>query len=463
MFPSHSLRLQSLQPQDLLDCLAPYRQAKRWLIAYSGGVDSHVLLHLMTQLYQLPGCSERELPRLEAIHINHQLQEGAQQWAKHCEQQAGLLGVPILVRCVDVVCLARESIEDKARQARYQCIESLVQADDVVLMGHHLDDQVETLFLRLLRGSGSRGMAAMPHSRRLGYACLFRPFLDIDRSTIEHYAGQHNLSWVEDPSNQQCDYDRNFLRLQILPLLAKRWPGYQKTLARTALHNEESSILNTELAELDFHSLGISSQSESIALPLLAQLSVARKKNLLRHWLFSRGLPLPTAAQLQTVLDQVIGAKPDADPLVRWSMTSNQAEECSAVEVRRFRDELYVMTRLPDLDGRAIYPWDPSQVLEIKGAGSLLAKPVLGAGLRACQHLSIQFRQGGERCQPSGRAGSQTLKKLFQEYAVPTWLRDRVPIIYVEGVLAAVGDLWICDGFTAVGEESGLELTWRKP
>ena len=463
MFPSHIARLISLQPEQLLACLAPFRHVHRYVVAYSGGVDSHVLLHLMAQMAKLEQGGD-PLPKIEAIHINHQLQPDSDQWAEHCLQQAAMLGIALTVYCVDVDGNKRESVEERARKARYRCFEQQLQARDLLLMAHHLDDQVETVFLRLLRGAGSRGMAAIPHYRQVGCAELFRPLLDIPRSAIEHYAKQQGLQWVDDPSNKNSDIDRNFLRLQLLPLLHQRWPQYRQTIARSALFSEESDRLNTELAELDFHSLGLSPISKSLPLPALDMLSVTRKKNLLRYWLASRALPLPSAAQLQVVLDEVVGAKQDADPVVQWAADKgDDTVQCSVVQIRRFRDELYAIERLPDFDGSAVYTWDVDRPLAIVGAGQLLATSQRGAGLNARENITVRFRTGKERCRPSTRAKSQTLKKLLQEYDVPTWLRDRVPLLYVGDTLAAVGDLWICDGFTASGDQFGLVLRWDRP
>jgi tRNA(Ile)-lysidine synthase len=428
--------------------LAPFSNAPRWLVAYSGGVDSHVLLHLLTKI---PAH-----PPIVALHINHQLQHQSSQWAGHCQQQAGTLGIPLSVVCVDVECQARESLEEKARQARYQVFESLLEPGDVLLLGHHRDDQVETLLMRLLRGSGSRGVAAMPYSRNLGHGQLLRPLLDVSRSTIAAYAIANHLQWIEDPSNQNSDFDRNFLRLEVLPKLAQRWPEYRQTLSRAAALSEESAQLNAELAELDFHALCLSPDALSIPLATLAELSVARQKNLLRYWLEWRGLPLPSAAQLQQLLDTVVNARPDAEPLLEWPGT----------QIRRFKGDLYAMRPLPKFDSAAIYAWDLSRPLMIDGAGILEAKTVLGSGLHLAAldqaKITVRFRRGGERCQPAGRSGgSQTLKKLLQEYEVPTWLRDRLPLVYCDDQLVMVANLWVCEGYQATSGQSGVQLLWK--
>ncbi|MEE8057442.1 MAG: tRNA lysidine(34) synthetase TilS [Pseudomonadales bacterium] len=437
-----------LLSDDLYKRLFLHLTARRWLVAYSGGVDSHVLLHLLVH------CPQH--PLIEVVHINHQLQAESGRWAEHCQQQVDLLGIPLHSVAVDIKCGARESLEDKARQARYQVFESLLEPNDVLMLGHHLDDQVETLMLRLLRGSGSRGASAMPHTRPIGHGTLLRPLLDIPRSAIEYYAACKKLQWVEDASNQNSHFDRNFLRLELLPKMAERWPEYRQTLSRAAALNEESANLNAELAELDFHGLSLSPEDPSISLSALKELSVARQKNLLRYWLQTRGHPLPSAAQIQAVLDELVDARQDAEPLIEWS----------GVQIRRFKGELYAMEPLAEFNRAAIYPWDLSGSLALNGAGQLSFKSVTGAGINVSlldsANVTVRFRQGGERCQPAGRSGSQTLKKLFQEYEVETWLRDRVPLLFCGDTLVAVGDYWVCEGFEVSSPEKGAEVVWEK-
>ncbi|WP_101756620.1 tRNA lysidine(34) synthetase TilS [Oceanicoccus sp. KOV_DT_Chl] len=341
----------ALTTETLTATLVPYLDAPRWLVAYSGGVDSHVLLQLLTHV--------PNHPVIEAVHINHQLQADANHWAGHCQQQADQLNIPLHTVAIDIDSQPKGSLEEQARDARYQVFESLLQPGDVLMMGHHLDDQVETLLLRLLRGSGVRGGSAMPQGRVLGNGLLLRPLLTIPRSVIESYANAHQLQWIEDPSNQLSDFDRNFLRLQLLPIIAERWPEYRQTLSRTAALNEEAALLNTELAQLDLVGLGLGEKggldsgavgADSV-LPLagLHALSDSRKKNLLRYWLQVGGFALPSAAQLQAVITDVINAQPDAEPVVAWG---------NEVQVRRFNHCLYAMPPLAAIDKTLVADWD---------------------------------------------------------------------------------------------------------
>lgn len=430
--------------------LAPYLDANRWLLAYSGGVDSHVLLDL---LLGIPGR-----PPITAVHINHQLQPEAVQWRIHCEQQAKAAGIDFIAIDVDVDLKSGHSIEDAARRARYQAFESIVVSGDVLFFGHHLDDQIETLMLRMLRGSGTRGSAAMPASRPIGDGVLMRPLLDTPRSAIESYAETRQLVWVEDPSNQREDFDRNFLRHSVLPSIEQRWPAYRQTLSRTALLNDEAAYLNDELADSDLRQSGVFEQgvSSTMAVKLLEGLGRPRQKNLLRHFLTLNRMAVPSAAQLNEALDQLLGAGDDAAPLIEWH----------GVQLRRFDRQIMVMTPLPPVDTTKHYHWNLTNTISLGNAGQLSAVTSQRGGIDPVRikagECVVKFRQGGERCQPAGRGSSQTLKKLFQEYRLAPWLRDRIPLITCQGDIVAVGDLWVCEGWQVEDGSAGVSVLWQQ-
>jgi tRNA(Ile)-lysidine synthase len=421
-----------------------YKNCRRWWIAYSGGVDSHVLLYLLAQLR----ATENNIPPLSVIHINHQLNPRAAAWAEHCQTVCAELGVECIVETVDVVRNGGEGLESAARSARYAAFEQHVSKNEVLLQAHHRDDQVETLLLRLLRGSGLRGLAAIPLARTLGNGQLLRPLLHTTRSEVLAYAQRHRLQWIEDDSNANPQFDRNFLRLTVLPQIAGRWPSYRNTLARVAEQAREAEQLFDALAAQDFAVANLASGVLSV--PACVALEPVRRRNLLRYWLQKLQLPLPTREQLLQ-LDNLLAAGVDAEPCVQWP----------GAEVHRFRGGLYAMQVLPTLQGEIDEMWHPATDCAIPGMGVLRAQHLMGQGLRADCDYRIRSRRGGERCKPMGRAHSQTLKKLFQEYAVPPWLRDRLPLFYCGGQLAAVADLWICEGFAAVAGQSGWVVEWR--
>jgi len=438
--------------------MAPLLAAPRWLVAFSGGLDSTVLLHLLVQLHRQQRQLGHRPPPLQVIHVDHQLHPDSAVWADHCRHQAETLQLPIAVHRVDTTAFDRGSIEQRARRARYQVFEAVLEPGDVLLMAHHQDDQVETLLLRMLRGSGSRGLGAMPAARPLAAGQLLRPLLTSPRSALEHYANEQQLQWVEDPSNASLDYERNFMRLQILPHLSHRWPAYRTTLARAARLSEESALLNTELAQQDQKQLQVDG-SNTLAVALLARLSLSRQKNVLRYWLDQQQLACPSAVQLEVGLAEVVGAGPDAQPLLQWSSAEGQG-----VQLRRFDGMLYALAVPPPIDTAASYPWDSSAPVTVAGFGVLSLEPCASGGLdpallAAAKTVEIRFRRGGERCRPSGRAHSQSLKKLLQEYRVEPWLRGRTPLLYLDGELAAAVGYWVCAGYVAA--KSGLDICAR--
>ncbi|MDX1607034.1 MAG: tRNA lysidine(34) synthetase TilS, partial [Candidatus Competibacterales bacterium] len=338
---------------------------RRLWIAYSGGLDSHVLLHWLTHDPDLTRRCE-----LRAAHVDHGLHPDSSRWASHCVAVCRGLGLSLQVLTVDARPRPGESPEAAARRVRYAALADLLTSADGVATAHHADDQAETVLLALLRGSGPRGLAAMPPVRTLGAGWLLRPLLDQPRARLRAYAERHGLGWIEDPANQVTDFDRNHLRHAVLPLLAERWPGLTRTLARSARHCAEAEALAGALAEVDL--AASAGPDATLSLAALQALDAVRRRNLLRHWLRGRGLPLPSERQLDRVLDDVLNAGIDRQPQVRWP----------GAEIRRHRDRLYALAPLPPApDPNRVLDWNPAQVLELPGGGRLQATTVSGRGL----------------------------------------------------------------------------------
>ena len=432
--------------QSLLNRLPP---APAYWVAYSGGIDSHVLLHLLAaQRAELPGP-------LGAVHVNHQLQRQSGDWELHCRAVCEELEVRCHTLRVEAQPRRGESPEAAARTARYRGLTDWLPRAAVLVTAQHLDDQAETLLLQLFRGAGPRGLAAMPERARLGRGWLVRPLLDVPRAAIRAYAEQQRLRWVEDPSNTELRYDRNLLRQRVMPDLQQHWPGIARVLARAAAHQADQMELADTLATVDLGDCGLKN-GRCLSLISLAELSPARQRNLLRYWITARHLSLPPRVVLERIRAEILPSRDDASPLVRWS----------GAEVRRFRDRLYVMAPLPDPDADACRRWDLTEPLELADAGGLLAaQPVAAGGLRSPaqgSRIEVRFRRGGETLQPAGRAHHHALRKLFQEWDVPGWERGRVPLLYIDDTLAAVAGLCVCEGFQARASQPGLALHWSR-
>lgn len=448
-------------PQYLYSQLSPHASASRWLVAYSGGVDSHVLLHCLALLKR----ENPAWPDLAAVHIDHQLQSQSTSWVDHCRSVCDALSVLFFTRAV-VVEKDGDGLESAARRARYAAFAALMEPDDVLLQGHHRDDQVETVFLRLLRGAGVGGLSGIPPRRALSKGQIFRPLLALTRAQILDYARQNQLRWIEDPSNKNTNLDRNFLRQHVLPLINNRWPAYRDTVTRNADWCSESEQLQADLAAIDLAAFTINASnsedfpaSKRLPLAALKDLSRVRQKNLLRYWLGEHDAPALSAAQWQQIFDRLINAGEDAQPAVQWS----------GRVLRRFDQALWLGVPMPLIDCARQMHWSEITEPLCLGDGSTLrvtAKKHVGLAqslIDVSTTLTVGYRKGGERCRPQGRAHSQTLKKLLQEYRVPPWLRDRVPLIYRDDELIAVAGYWVCADYLAGSGETGWQFNWQTP
>lgn len=439
-----------LRLEDLQRLLIAHVHIQRFVVAYSGGVDSHVLLHLLiTHRQALAGR------RLEAVYVNHGLHLAATHWEQHCKVICQQMDITFTAIPVDASSDSRESPEAVARRVRYQALAKLLGHRDAVLTAHHRDDQAETLLLQLLRGSGPHGLAAMPAAASLGKGLLLRPLLNIPRKEILAYAKDHDLHWIEDPSNADPAIDRNYLRHTVLPLMKTHWPAAIDTLARSARLCAEASQLLDELADMDLLQV-TDGDAKRLSIARLCVLTEERQRNCLRRWFRVINLPSPNAAQLHHILQDVLLAPPDRQPHIHWP----------GGEVRRYRDHLFAMRPLPFHDPAQVFPIQTMAPLSIPPIGQLCLLSAQGQGLNKKmldnKSLYVGFWRGGERFQPVGRAHSQSLKKLFQAAGVPPWERDRVPLLYVDNTLAAVGGLGTSARFAVGHDEQGFIFTWQK-
>lgn len=449
---------------DLLDQLVA-RQAQtckpvqRLIVAYSGGLDSSVLLHVLHRYVSASLSSLLKRPKLIALHVNHNLQVHAPQWAEHCAFQAEKYGVELHVMNAVIQKSSKQSPEEAAREARYQLFERTIKAGDVLCLAHHQNDQAETLLLRLFRGSGPLGLSAMRRQAELGPAILLRPLLSFSREDLERYAKDRQLSWIDDPSNQDVCFDRNYVRHEIVPRLLPRWPGLNKALSRVADINQDTVQLLNELAEQDYQR---AARGASLRITVLQTLSQPRLDNLLRYWLQKQGALLPSRQNLQRIRDELVHLEKVGHAQVRWPDAT----------VRVYQNHLYFVPVLPRVTLGAAVSWRFSQAPETlalgAGRGHLFCETTVGSGLAVgvleqASHrgdLHVRWRQGGERCHPVGRGHSQSLKKLLQEYHVPPWLRDAFPLLYSADQCLAVPGVWVEKEFAAQAGEVAYALSW---
>jgi tRNA(Ile)-lysidine synthase len=417
---------------------------KRYVIAFSGGLDSTVLAHALANLKHHDDYSG--IPVL-AVHIDHGLQAESADWAFRCRDAAAEFEIDFRSLVVNVQTESGKGPEASARDARYSALHAEIGTGDWLLSAHHREDQAETLLLNLIRGSGPAGVAGIGSLRRFGPGWLVRPLLNVDRADLQQYALDESLLWVDDPSNSNRRFDRNFLRHEVLPRLKSRWPDIATRLQRSAGHAGEASQLLVELAEIDVQALG----GDTARLPIdaLSALSAARQRNVIRYAIRDRGFSTPTALQLERIMKEVIRARVDAQPLVSWPGAS----------VRRYRNGLYLLPQnladqveCRELEGTELELGSGLGVLRFESGDDIgLSKALLDGG------LTIKPRVGGERFSPYGQTHTRELKKLLQEEGVVPWMRDRLPLVYSGDRLLAVGDLWLAaDAVT----KPGVAIRW---
>lgn len=436
------------------------------VVAYSGGLDSTLLLH----------CSQRLWPdRVRAIHVNHSLQPAAEAWAEHCRATCLALNIPLHVATPTLASGA--SLEAQARTARYQVFTEQLGANDVLLMAHHQDDQLETVLFRLVRGSGIDGLAGMPPRRVLGAGTLIRPWLAMPQQQLRAAAEALELVWINDPSNADEHHDRNFIRHSVLPLIRQRWPSADTTMARSHHH---LVVAADRLAELDRAELE-PRQGKDGSLDISGMDNPTVHLPVLRLWLQGQGFAGVTEQQLDRLWHDVVHSAPDRQG--EWQLGQRA--------VRRFGQRLHVLPRLAPLPARGTrLSWDPlhQPVISDPTWGQLLCTPAQpGEESGVCldperlqqalgkEPLHVVLRQGGESLHPAGRNHSRDLKRLLQECKLPPWWRARVPLLYWQTELVAVGDLLVARGWqapagnkvsTSAGapaKAGGYQLVWKKP
>lgn len=399
--------------------LAHSPAAPRLWIAYSGGRDSHALLHACAAL-------RPRLPlALAAIHIDHGLHPDAPRWAAHCRGVCAALSIPCTIERVQVERGRGTSPEAAARSVRYRALAERLAAGELLATAHHRDDQAETVLLALLRGSGPHGLAGMAPRARLGAGLLIRPLLGFDREALARYARAHGLESVDDPSNQDTGLDRNRIRHRVLPLLEERWPAASATLARSAAHCAEAAELIDTASEGMLPGLAGRTPG-ALSVRALAALDAARRRAVLRRWLVRAGFRPPSAGRLEAIATTLLEARSDAAPQVVWP----------GCEVRRHRDDLVALPPLPPLPAVGL-SWNPARALRLpSGLGHLRA--IADEPLRQ-RRFVVVFGAGSARgpgaalrCRVPGRPG-RGLKQLFQAAGVPSWLRPYVPLVLDEG------------------------------
>ena len=426
-----------------------------YVVAYSGGVDSHVLLHC---------CKQLDI-RVRAVHVHHGLQSVADYWVAHCLEICQAMDIALDVLYVDASPQRGQSPEEAARSARYKALKENLKAGECLLTAQHRDDQAETILLQLLRTASTAGLAAMPASRAFGDGLHLRPLLDFSRGDIEAYADEQQLHWIEDPSNNDTAFDRNYLRSTIMPLLQERWPEVVPQMVTVAgLQSNNLRVLD-DMAAIDLANVSAVSRPRfqafsydivsMLSLDKLMQLSSPRLLNLLRYWIIQT-VGAPTRKLLSEIETGLVQSQDDANPLIEYS----------GCQFRKYQGVLYLLrSRQIEADSQPLSMaanWKPSstRVMSIGGVQLRVIRHDVGGIKQSLidKEFTLRFRRGGERFHTSNRNRSQSLKKLLQEAGVPPWERDAMPLLYHGDELVAVIGYWVAKTCCAGRDETGWNV-----
>lgn len=444
---NHQREFMPLPKKHLESFLNRYKIPNRIFIAYSGGVDSHVLLHLCATHDQLKD-------KITAVYVHHGLQKQADIWASHCQKIADDLRVDFAMLSVNATPDLGESPEEAARNARYTALKTLIGVNDVLMLGQHKEDQLETILLQLFRGSGLRGLSGMPEHIAFGQGFMARPLLNVSKQNILAYAEIHGLKWVEDPSNQQINFDRNLLRHEILPRLKQRWPSLDTTVSRSAQHCADAQQLISEFVYPLFDR-AYDPADQTLAITKLTALTTQQRNWVLRQWFETLHLKPPSQAVLQTIAEQMITVRQNSNAQIRHE----------GHFIKPYRQKLFCLSekallREPDL---RVWPIQQSSLHLTNGYTLSRIESISGISqlLWDASEVTISSRHGGEKIKLPGRNGHHDLKKLWQEAGIPPWEREVRPLVFLNNQLAAVAGLWIAEWAWSVETRKCYTLKWE--
>lgn len=425
-----------------LQSLAP---AKTLWLAYSGGVDSHVLLDVCQQL---PPSLRHTL---QVVHVHHGLHRHADRWAEHCQHVCAAYGLPFRVLHLNLKPKQGHSLEALAREARYQALSACLEPGDYLLTAHHLDDQMETVLLYLLRGSGPRGLAGIAPKRPLGSGYVLRPLLNYSKQALRDYAQKQQLRWVEDDSNDCLDHDRNYIRHKVTPLLQARWPHAGASMHRAAQHCFDLVQLSETYAKQLFERF-YDSQKQCLKVDALHELSHTQLCQTLRYFFQYKGYAFPSTAQMSHLIEEVLFSRYDKNPSLK----------IGNVMARRYLQGLYLVSITESAcHHELILSLTLGEPVCLPGdLGVLVMRAVNGKGLRLTEkgHYEVRFRQGGERIRPLHHPCECSLKRLMSAWKIVPWQRSSIPLLFHEGRLIAVVGYCIEHDYAVKTHEVGYEL-----
>ena len=391
-----------------------------FLIAYSGGIDSTALLYFTKKI------AIKYNKKIHAIHVNHNLNKESKIWEKHCIDFCKKNGIELILKNVNITLKKGDSIEEKAREARYDSIYEVMSKKTIMMTAHHLEDQSETFLYQLLRGAGAKGLSSMPIVKKLSSGYHIRPFLKFNKKIIENIVNYNKLKFIYDFSNEDINFSRNFIRKNILPIIKKKWPNYADTISRSALILSESNKLNEDLAEIDFKKY-MHKEKNKIFLNV-KELALYRFNNVIRFWIKENNFRMPTSEQLLSINKNIFYAGDDKTPFF----------SCGEYEIRRFNNYVEIMKPLTKHDPSKVYIWEFKKNLVISNLSINLSWKNLEdkLGFKVNNNVEVKFRKRGEDVRINN--SNKSLKDFMRENKIPPWERERILLIYIDQELKAI-------------------------
>lgn len=399
---------------------------KSFVISYSGGLDSTVLLHQLIEI-------RKKIPQIKirAIHINHNINISSKKWVKHCEKTCQNYQVPLIVKNININRkIHQKNIEEKLRIKRYTIIYQNLKTQETLLTGHHMNDQCETFFLSLKRGSGPTGLSSMSFKTLLGNKEIVRPFLEKTKKELKLWAKNNNLNWIEDFSNYDIYYDRNYIRYKVIPVLEEKWPFFLKNCLRTIkICREETNLLNDFLFE-KMHNL--IQFDYSLNINNFKNIKKEMCTAIIRRWIALQTKKNPSYKNIESIYYQTVYSKKDANPKIILQKN----------EIRRYKKSLYFIKRTPFLKNTILFWHDTNMKLNLPDNLGYLIKNEYGSILPSPKNdelINIRFQQEGTVL-ILGRNKKRKIKKIWQEKNIPPWLRNQIPLLFYNDIfISALG------------------------
>jgi tRNA(Ile)-lysidine synthase len=424
-----------------------------WCLAWSGGADSTALLAALVALRDAPGGRGPPLAPLRAVHVDHHLQPASAGFCRQCRQVARALRVPLVVKDVTVDRRRGRSPEEAARAARYVALAAALRPGEALLTAQHAEDQLESVLLQLLRGGGVAGIAGMPERVPFGRGLLLRPLLTVSGAALRSFLDARGLTWIEDPSNADTRFDRNYLRHELLPGILARWPAAARTVARSARH---AAIADAFLRRDGARDAATAADGSELDMTVLRRFSAERQRRALRSWIAARGLAMPDERALGEV-QRLLELRDDAQPRIHWP----------GVELRRHAGRLYLRAAPAagkEPVGSRDWRWRRSPRLDLPGGGSLALRRDRWGDIdlsRLPARLDVRLRD--DTAPDAGRNRDCDVKSLLREAGIPAWQRAQVPLVRAGDALLAVADIWCAERIRArTGDAQRARFVWQQ-